>query len=261
FPSDDNTDTDDTDEAEGEKFSFRTRYTNEQLLAMYHRLPKDVQEAILSVDTSEAIREIGEKHKLMVDKIGDLADETGLVMLGVTRPSQYVPHLIERLEVSQEAAQEITEEVNNRILFPIRDSLRKIQQEREELAETIPEEPLLVGGEKPVTETPSPASPAGGPAFETATFVPPPLTLPETLTPPPPAGGLPSADWRSEEPAIFQAKTKEEIFRLPLQTVEKMPDLPKTPEKPSFAEASADTKALADKPEGKKFDPYKEPIS
>ncbi len=216
-------------------------YTNEQLIEMYHKLPKDVQEAILSVDTSEAIREIGEKHKLMIDTMGDLADETGLVRLGLTRPGQYVSHLIERLGINQETAQEITEEVNNRILFPIRDSLRKIQEEREELAETIPEEPLPAGGEKPVTETPSPASPAGRPAFETATLVPPPLTLPETLTPPPPAGGLPSADWRREEPAIFQAKTKEEIFRLPLQTVEKTPDLPSG--------------------EAKKIDPYKEQIS
>ena len=227
-------------------------YTNEQLLEMYHKLPKDVQEAILSVDTSEAIREIGEKHKLMVDKMGDLADETGLVMLGLTRPGQYVSHLIERLGIDQETAQEITEEVNNRILFPIRESLRKIQEEREELAETIPEEPLPAIGEKPVMETPSPA-------FETATLVPPPLTLAETLTPPPPAGGLPIR----EEPAIFQAKTKEEIFRLPLQTIEKMPDLPTNEAEPpkTSDEASADAKALTDKPKGKKFDPYKEPIS
>ena len=172
-----------------------TDYTNEQLLEMYHKLPKDVQEAILSVDTSEAIREIGEKHKLMIDKMGDLADETGLVMLGLTHPSQYVSHLIERLGINQETAQEITEEINNKIFFPIRESLRKIQEEREATAERprrsragnagIRQESRLLRlttcrrtvGKKPVPEMPSPA-------FETATLVPPSLTLPETPTPP-----------------------------------------------------------------------------
>ena len=198
----------------------------------------------------------------MIDKIGELADETGLVMLGITRPGQYVSHLIERLGIDQETAQEITEEVNNRILFPIRDSLRKIQEEREELAETIPERSLCQLaksapplGEPPIIrEKPAPEMPSL--ALETATLIPPPLTLPETPMPefiPPPASptGLPAAEAGAppippnlpigEEPAIFQAKTKEEIFRLPLQTVEKTPDLPSG--------------------EAKKIDPYKEQIS
>ncbi len=239
-------------------------YTNEQLIEMYHKLPKDVQEAILSVDTSEAIREIGEKHKLMIDKMGDLADETGLVMLGIIHPGQYVSHLIERLGINQETAQEIAEEVNNRILFPIRDSLRKIQEEKEVTAElpeiSKPEIPAEVGPrptssdrsressdlglEPPLVGGPAaspaglPAAEAGRPAFETATLVPPSLILPETLTPPisPVAPPIPQNLPIGEEPAIFQAKTKEEIFRLPLQTVEKTP-------------------------ESKKINPYKEPIS
>ncbi len=232
-------------------------YTNEQLIEMYHKLPKDVQEAILSVDTSNTIREIGEKHKLMIDKIGDLADETGLVMLGLTHPGQYVSHLIERLGIDREAAQEITEEVNNRILFPIRDSLRKIQEEREATAEvpeiikseisaeeTKPEEPLPVGPpiaeEKTAPEMPSPADES---AFETATLTPPPLAE----TPASPPVGLPMAPSADGEPAIFQAKTKEEIFRLPLQTVEKTPE----PQKPASSLGSPE----------KRVDPYREPIS
>ena len=157
-------------------------YTNEQLLEMYHKLPKDVQEAILSVDTSEAIREIGEKHKLMIDKIGDLADETGLVMLGITRPGQYVSHLIERLEIDQETAQEITEEVNNRILFPIRDSLRKIQEEREGKQTNSPNQSPVPISAKPasaarraaknIRDKPAPEMPSLTP--ETATLIPPP---------------------------------------------------------------------------------------
>jgi hypothetical protein len=238
-----------------------SEYTNEQLIEMYHKLPKDVQEAILSVDTSEAIREIGEKHKLMIDKMGDLADETGLVMLGITHSGQYISHLIERLGIDQETAQEITEEVNNRILFPIRDSLRKIQEEREETAEVPeiikPEIPAEVGprptslGLEPL---PPPASSLGEPASllgEPPPIPPPPLaeekpaletpSVPETATlistlPSPLTGTPPPAPSVGGEPAIFQVKTKEEIFRQPLQTVEKMP-------------------------EGKKFDPYKEPIS
>ncbi len=219
-------------------------YTNEQLIEMYHKLPKDVQEAIISVDTAEAIRAIGEKHKLMIDKIGELADETGLVMLGITQAGQYVPHLIERLEVSQEIAQEITEEINTKILFPIRDSLRKIQEEREATAEF----PEPIKPEIPVSEKPSPPPPAslaGEPPImpsipETATLVSSlPSPLAETPPPAPSFGGLPIATPSTEgEPAIFQAKTKEEIFRQPLSVTENPP-------------VSGE----------KKFDPYKEPTT
>ncbi len=115
------------DETEGKKFSIRTGYTNEELMESYQNLPKDIQDAILSVDTADIIREIGENHKLMIDKIGELADETGLVMLGFTRIDEYVPRLIERLKVGEKIAKEIAEEINGRIFYPIRDSLQKIQ--------------------------------------------------------------------------------------------------------------------------------------
>ena len=177
-------------------------YTNEQIMEMYRKLPKDVQEAIISVDTSEIIKEIGEKHKLMIDKAGELADETGLVMLGITHPSQYISNLAERLEVNKELAKEIAEEINSKIFFPIRENLRKIHK-----AEAAPE-----GGEpRPESSGRETAPPIGKPIPEVPKEI---LTKAEVEPPPPPAPPT------EEKPTIFEAKTKEEVFRQPLTNID-----------------------------------------
>ncbi len=130
-------------------------YAKEQLLEMYRKLPKDIQDAIFSVDTAEIIREIGENNNLMIDKIGNLADETGLVMLGLTSPSQYIPHIVERLEISRETAKKIAEEVNSKIFFPIRENLKKIHgvEERSGEEEIPKDRPLEASEVLPASES------------------------------------------------------------------------------------------------------------
>jgi hypothetical protein len=232
-------------------------YAQEQLQEAYRKLPKDIQDAIFSVDVAEIIRTTGEKHKLMIDKIGELADETGLVMLGFTHPSQFISHLAERLEVDKAVAKEIAEEINTKVFFPIRENLKKIHG-IEGVAEGVT-------GEKPVSST---AQPTAQPSAETKPLqktgigeIPPAPTSPaaEKIIPPPtpempaPTAGIPAPTPVREEvpppPAppiteshpIFEAKTKEETFRSPMEISEKG--------EPSKPEA-----------EIKKVDPYREQV-
>ncbi len=251
-------------------------YTREQLNERYKSLPKDVQEAIIGIETADIIGQIGNEKKMMIDKVGELADETGLVLLGFTRPSQFVSHLSERLRMEKSAAKEIAEEINTRIFFPIRENLKKIHGLREEEAEKeeieaptlaesdvgVPTPPKADVGkefkkqESPeITEEKTPVAPAPSllpsalmpesAVLETTILVQPVPVEPETETPHPPATPqapvIPKTPETPAQPAtsIFEAKTKEGVFRAPAEASEKP--------------------ALTQTTEDKKIDPYREP--
>lgn len=100
--------------------------TQEEVKEKYEKLPKDLQKALFSVDSSTAIREIGQKHKLMIDKIGGLAEETGFVIFGMTHPKDFVSKIAARLKIDKQTAKKIAEDVNSRIFAPVRNSLKKL---------------------------------------------------------------------------------------------------------------------------------------
>lgn len=101
-------------------------YTDEQIVKMYENLPDDLRAAIFGVNTSKIVEDIGRKHNLAIDKIGDLGNETGMVMLGVTHPNDFITNLSERLEVDKAKAKEIAEDINVNVFKKVRESLKKI---------------------------------------------------------------------------------------------------------------------------------------
>ena len=106
-------------------------YNTQQIRGIYSKLPNDIKEAIFSVDVSDKIIDIGKKHKLAVDKIGIIGNETSRVMLGVTHPNEFIGNLTERLEVDKEKARAIAGEINEQIFKKVRESLRRIHNIRE----------------------------------------------------------------------------------------------------------------------------------
>ena len=102
------------------------KLTSQQLKEKYQNLPQDLRDAIFSVDSANVIRQTGGKYNLMIDKIGELADETGMVMLGATHPKEFIPNLENRLGVSKATARKIAEEINSQIFAKVRESLKKV---------------------------------------------------------------------------------------------------------------------------------------
>ena len=98
----------------------------EEISKRFLDLPEDIQKALFSADTSDAIFEVGKKQGIGVDKMGELADETGLVMLGMTKPSEYIKNLAQRLSVEPEKAKAVAEDINQKVFATIRESLKKI---------------------------------------------------------------------------------------------------------------------------------------
>src|SRR3989339_1900858 len=105
--------------------------TSEQIREIYKKLPEDLKEAILGVESTDIMRIIGEKYKLTIDKIGKMVGEAGYVMLGVTHPNEFIGNLTDRLEVDKEKARAIAGEINEQVFKKVRESLRKIHNMRE----------------------------------------------------------------------------------------------------------------------------------
>ncbi|MCR4283995.1 MAG: hypothetical protein NUV64_01585 [Parcubacteria group bacterium] len=105
---------------------------NSKLMDKYKDLPGDVREAIFSVDSTEIIQDISKKNNLTIDKMSELADEIGLLMIGVTEPKDFMPNISRRLGVDKKTAHDITAEVNDRIFSKIRESLKRIHNIKDE---------------------------------------------------------------------------------------------------------------------------------
>ena len=98
----------------------------ETILERYESLPDDLKDALMGVDTADAIYEIGRKANLNVEKIGALAEEIGLIILGFVPSENFISDLKKVLEANEEKVSAIAAEVNERVFIPIRESLKRI---------------------------------------------------------------------------------------------------------------------------------------
>ena len=177
-------------------------HTTQQLEEKYRSLPEDLKGAMTEIKTAETIHDIGKKYNLHIDQIGDLADEIGLTMLGLTKPDDFVTHTKNRLQIDQNIAEQIGREVNEQIFLPIRESLQKLHEQKEAAGG-------VVGGVETI-----PAAPA---------------------TPPQSAGDLPDKDKlldeiehpsKTPEDTVFEKKLGQ-LFRIPREEVDLDPYLEK----------------------------------
>ncbi len=104
------------------------RLTPDEFRKKYAELPPNLREAYGSVKTTEILEEIGKKHGLRIDQIGELVDETGYVMLGATPPSDYVMKLEGAVGVSRDKAKAVALDVNEQVFKPIRDALKRVHK-------------------------------------------------------------------------------------------------------------------------------------
>ena len=78
----------------------------------------------MSVDTAKIIKAIGDQHQLHIDEIGKVADETGLVLFGFTRPHLFAARLARTLNLDQTKANDIAHEIDLKIFAQVRDYLK-----------------------------------------------------------------------------------------------------------------------------------------
>jgi len=105
-------------------------YNTEQLIEIYKTLPEDIKNALDSVDTLDAVEEIGIKYKLHMDQEGVLNNETGKVLLGLTDPVTFVDTISSKLGIDRTIASQIVGDINEKILLKVKDSLKQIHRQK-----------------------------------------------------------------------------------------------------------------------------------
>jgi len=89
-------------------------------------LPKELREAIEAHATAESVYNIGNNNKLSISQIGILADETGYVMVGLVRSSDFVNRLKSALGLDNETVSAVTQDINAQIFTPIRGHIQNL---------------------------------------------------------------------------------------------------------------------------------------
>jgi hypothetical protein len=106
-------------------------FSLEQIETAFNSLPEELQNIIGSVETADTIMKIGKKHHLHIDHISELAQEIGLVMMGLVKPQDFTMRIEKRLLLPTKDAVAITMDVNNEIFFKIQNFLRDITEKTE----------------------------------------------------------------------------------------------------------------------------------
>lgn len=154
-------------------------YTKQQLQEQYEKLPDVLKDALYSVETADKVHEIGKKSGLTIEKMGFMAEEVGRIILGLTRPGEFVALLAERLEVDKDTAQKIALDINHQILFPLREALKRthkieigeaalqpqprapLSQRTAPAPEERPKQPIsTIGPISPISPKPGPKQPS-----------------------------------------------------------------------------------------------------
>jgi len=157
----------------------------------YKRLPFDLKKTIVSSETRQRLQAVVERHQLYSDQADDLEMETTLVMLGLRPPTDFITNVKNALNVSEEKARAIAEDINAEIFRPVRESLKKIH------GITSDQQPTT-SNPQPITQT-TPVIPA----------IPKPPTpiVPKPPIPPPPTTDLQPTTYNQQPKLAEKEKT------------------------------------------------------
>ena len=107
------------------------KFTAEQIQSRFEKLPKEIQDAITSADVHDNLMAIAKKYTLHIDQEGDLVDQVGLIMLGLSPSKEFVKNFSAVSGVDTATAVAIAGDINSEIFGKIRSSMRNIEEKEE----------------------------------------------------------------------------------------------------------------------------------
>ncbi len=99
--------------------------TKKALADQLSALPKVVQEAITSANTTEHLRKLATTQKLHLDQWQILENEVMLTLLGLQPIDELEANIVKEVDVSPEMARTLTEAISQEIFEPIRQELER----------------------------------------------------------------------------------------------------------------------------------------
>jgi hypothetical protein len=114
--------------------------TKEQLWEKFETLPVEIQDLMFSVEFADTVEKLGEKYALHIDELGKVGEEIGNVLLGLEKPEDFLNNIATVLESWPiEKVGELVKDINTQVFFPIRESLRLINDSNHRQTYATPE--------------------------------------------------------------------------------------------------------------------------
>lgn len=108
------------------------------------KVPPEIKNAFFSSETAEKIADIGRSNDLLLDKISDLIEETGLTMIGLKDPKDFIQNISTRLQITSTVAKKIADEINQQVLDKIKRDAREKTLSVEQRPETSLKEKISI---------------------------------------------------------------------------------------------------------------------
>lgn len=103
-------------------------YEYKNLEERMKQLPKELQQALTSVEISDTIKALGDRHDLKLDQEEALYDQTAYVMLGLSPSKDFVKNLSREAGIDEGTALAIAKEINTEVFDKMRSSMRSIEE-------------------------------------------------------------------------------------------------------------------------------------
>ncbi len=100
--------------------------TLQQAHKRFKTVSERLQDELYSVQTAEIVRSVCEENHLAGEKIGDVADATGLVFLGFIHPEDLAREITERIQIPKQVAEQIAGSLNTKLFNKMRSELDTI---------------------------------------------------------------------------------------------------------------------------------------
>ena len=101
------------------------KYTQEEILKLFKKLPEELKEAIYSDETANHILDICERNKIEKGSIGVMVSD---VLYGLLPLNEFQKTIEQELKLEEEKAKKITREVSRFIFYPVRIYLEKLYE-------------------------------------------------------------------------------------------------------------------------------------
>ena len=116
-------------------------YTQEQFWKFYKKLPQELKDALFSEETGNAIYDICKRNEVL-EKLGEISDHIGQVLLGVLLPGEFQEILEKKMELDLEKSKKIFHEINRLIFSAVKHSLAELYETPVKPSEKVKEKSL-----------------------------------------------------------------------------------------------------------------------
>ncbi len=93
----------------------------------YDSISDDLKQVINQSNYDETLAQISKKHKLHIDQSAKLEALLSKIVFGEVNSADIINKIEEEVQISKSEAIEISKDINELIIHPIKDSLRQLQ--------------------------------------------------------------------------------------------------------------------------------------